>query len=270
MLVNLADINDNAPVFKNTSLTGSVDENGLAGKVVMKLTALDYDTVESAYGDLTYAILQNQVNEKGQLIFAINQATGVIVTDVCCLDRETERAYVIKVAATDGGGLKGTATVTVLINDLNDNAPYLTNNHQLLVMEQSAPHKIAQLSATDDDDRSKGNGPPFTFQLDLNASESIKASFEVQNNPNRTTGDGIGILSSKVSFNRQNQVEYLVPIVIADNGSPSLTGTSMLTVTIIDSSYIAPEEFSTYYGDSAIIALVAGILFISIIISKFA
>lgn len=47
-------------------------------------------------------------------------------------------------------------------------------------------------------------------------------------------GDGMAIVSSLLSFNREQQKEYLIPIVIKDTGTPSMSGTSTLTVIIGD------------------------------------
>lgn len=49
-------------------------------------------------------------------------------------------------------------------------------------------------------------------------------------------GDGMAVVSSLRSFDREQQKEYLVPIVIKDSGNPSMTGTSTLTVVIGDSN----------------------------------
>ena len=38
---------------------------------------------------------------------------------------------------------------------------------------------VTRVLATDDDDRSKGNGPSFTFRMDPNADDIIRASFKV-------------------------------------------------------------------------------------------
>lgn len=49
-------------------------------------------------------------------------------------------------------------------------------------------------------------------------------------------GDGMAIVSSLRSFDREQQKEYLIPIVIKDSGTPFMTGTSTLTVTIGDTN----------------------------------
>lgn len=79
---------------------------------VMTMTATDYDDPnEGTNARLKYSIEQNQVNENGELIFTIDEETGVISTAVCCLDRETNPEYTIKVVAMDGGGLKGNKNI---------------------------------------------------------------------------------------------------------------------------------------------------------------
>lgn len=49
-------------------------------------------------------------------------------------------------------------------------------------------------------------------------------------------GEGVAIVSSLSSFDREQQKEYLVPIVIKDSGTPSQTGTSTLTIVIGDTN----------------------------------
>ena len=46
----------------------------------------------------------------------------------------------------------------------------------------------------------------------------------------------MAVVSSLRSFDREQQKEYLVPIVIKDSGNPPMTGTSTLTVIIGDSN----------------------------------
>ena len=49
-------------------------------------------------------------------------------------------------------------------------------------------------------------------------------------------GDGMAVVSSLRSFDREQQKEYLVPIVIKDSGSPAMSGTSTLTIIIGDTN----------------------------------
>jgi hypothetical protein len=47
-------------------------------------------------------------------------------------------------------------------------------------------------------------------------------------------GDGMAVVSSLRSFDREQQKEYLIPIVIKDSGNPAMSATSTLTVIIGD------------------------------------
>lgn len=44
----------------------------------------------------------------------------------------------------------------------------------------------------------------------------------------------MAVVSSLRSFDREQQKEYLIPIVIKDSGNPAMSGTSTLTVVIGD------------------------------------
>ena len=172
-------------------------------------------------------------------------------------DNHCDFPHQIKILAIDDGDppKTATATLTVIVEDINDNAPRFLKNYRPVLPEHSPPRKVVEVLATDDDDRSKGNGPSFTFRMDPNAEDVIRASFKVEHDPSKyqitqniffhfltkkltegANGDGMAVVSSLRSFDREQQKEYLVPIVIKDSGNPSMTGTSTLTVIIGDSN----------------------------------
>ena len=45
--------------------------------------------------------------------------------------------------------------------------------------------QVVEVLATDDDDRSRGNGPSFVFRMDPNAADVIRASFKVEHDPSK-------------------------------------------------------------------------------------
>ncbi|CAA9998827.1 unnamed protein product [Nesidiocoris tenuis] len=100
--------------------------------------------------------------------------------------------------------------------------------------EHVPPRKVVEVLATDDDDRSKNNGPPFTFRMDPNADDIIRASFKVEHDQKGANGDGMAVVYSQRSFDREQQKEYAIPIVIKDSGNPAMSATSTLTVVIGD------------------------------------
>ena len=122
VVVNLKDINDNAPFFPQGFYYGIVTENGTAGMTVMKMKATDYDDPEEGTNaKLTYSIENNVVDENtGTPIFEIGEDTGVIKTAVCCLDRKRTPAYSFQVVAMDGGEMKATGTASICVKDINE------------------------------------------------------------------------------------------------------------------------------------------------------
>jgi len=91
-------------------------------------------------------------------------------------------AFQVKILAIDDGvpPKTATATLTVIVQDINDNAPKLLRDYRPVLPEHVPARKVVEVLATDDDDRSKSNGPPFTFRMDPNADDVIRASFKVE------------------------------------------------------------------------------------------
>lgn len=91
------------------------------------------------------------------------------------------------IIASDEGDPPRTATtsLTVTIIDVNDNAPELLKDYQTILRENSPPRVVLEVLATDADDPSKGNGPPFTFWLDPAVNETLGLLFSVVTEPSR-------------------------------------------------------------------------------------
>ncbi|XP_077285553.1 cadherin-N2 [Arctopsyche grandis] len=226
VVIKLKDINDNEPQFEKSHLSVAVDENAEVGKMLEKFKAVDAD--QGGKSKIFYSIDRSS-DRKRQ--FYISQEGVVSIQRP--LDREDIPKHELKVLAIDDGipPKTATATLTVSVLDINDNAPKFAKDYRPVILEHSIPQKVADIYAIDDDDRSKGNGPPFQFRLDPAADDIIRASFKVEQFQN---GDGMSIITSLRSFDREQQKEYLVPIIIKDSGNPAQTGTSTLTVIVGD------------------------------------
>ena len=55
--------------------------------------------------------------------FAINNVTGEVQVAKAELDYETRKQYKLTVEATDTGGLRDSAALTITLRDVNDNTP---------------------------------------------------------------------------------------------------------------------------------------------------
>lgn len=119
VLVEVEDENDNQPIFYPPVYESKIPENTEAGQLVVALTANDADSGD--YGKLSYTIIKG--NDKGH--FGIDAATGIITTTDRPLDFESQRMFRLLASVSDAGKQPKTnqATVTVYVQDENDNAP---------------------------------------------------------------------------------------------------------------------------------------------------
>lgn len=175
VVVKLKDINDNVPRFKKPNLETSVNEDAPIGKLLGTFKAFDID--KAGKGKITYSI--NRATDR-QRQFSISAEGSVSIQRK--LDRETMAKHFLEILATDDGVPPKTATasMTVVVKDVNDNAPRFANDYRPIVTENEPPRKIIEVFAVDDDDRLRGNGPPFQFRLDPTADDIIRSSFRVE------------------------------------------------------------------------------------------
>jgi len=116
--ITVNDVEDNEAAFEQDDFTGSVAENSAVGTAVATVHASNGDAT-APYNTNTYSIIAG--NEAG--LFAIDAATGAI-TVYGNIDRETAASFTLTVAVHDGGfasGNQDTATVTITVNDVEDN-----------------------------------------------------------------------------------------------------------------------------------------------------
>uniref|UniRef100_A0A3Q3XD46 Uncharacterized protein n=1 Tax=Mola mola TaxID=94237 RepID=A0A3Q3XD46_MOLML len=174
VIINVWDINDNAPVFTCApSCHGSVAENSVMGTFVMEMTATDLD--DSAVGQnavLSYRILGSldptNIGVGGfptfSEMFTINPTTGTISVAISDLDREHIESYLLVVEARDGGGMTGTGTATIQVKDVNDHAPRFIDHSCLARISENAESnaEVLQLAA---EDRDSGENAQLTFSV---------------------------------------------------------------------------------------------------------
>jgi len=175
VVVKLRDINDNKPHFDRANVEVSVFEDTKVGTELEKFKATDPD--QGGKSKVSYSIDRSSDRQRQ---FAINQNGSVTIQR--SLDREVVPRHQVKILAIDDGSppKTATATLTVIVQDINDNAPKFLKDYRPVLPEHVPPRKVVEILATDDDDRSKSNGPPFQFRLDPSADDIIRASFKVE------------------------------------------------------------------------------------------
>ena len=145
VIISILNVNDNPPVFTQPSYQASFPENSLFNITMANAVDADGDTI-------IYNIISSCNNG-----FEIDTNSGAIVSTQP-LDRETFKTCQIVVSAADQKFITE-VTVTVNVEDLNDNAPIFDQTeYQVTVPEGIAVGtKIASVSASDSDEGSNGD-----------------------------------------------------------------------------------------------------------------
>ncbi|KAK2169179.1 hypothetical protein LSH36_12g30009 [Paralvinella palmiformis] len=152
VIVEIQDVNDQAPIFPKDEYTFAVYENEPEGTPVGQVLADDADGL--LYNTVTYKFLPSHNTNA----FRIDEATGQIST-ASVLDREVQFVYYLEVLAQDKGSsrsLSSSTSVTVYVNDRNDNAPifdYPSESNNTIYLSNQVPkgYVITKITAHDVD-----------------------------------------------------------------------------------------------------------------------
>uniref|UniRef100_A0A803VQB2 Cadherin-23 n=1 Tax=Ficedula albicollis TaxID=59894 RepID=A0A803VQB2_FICAL len=264
LAVTILDDNDNRPVFQPASITARLLENSPPGFSVLQVTATDADSGLNQQ-------LDYRIEGGGQDRFLIDAATGVIRVANITIDREERDVYRLAVVAVDQGtpALSGTATVTILIDDVNDCRPEFINPIQTVSVPESAPPGtvVAEVAAVDRDLHPRLE----YYLLGIVARDDTDAlvpeqqgAFEVDF---RT-----GAVKIKTPLNRELVATYEVTISVHDNASEVIDRSvsvpnAKLTVNVLDVNDNTPRfrPFGvTYFTERILEGATQGTTLISI------
>ncbi|XP_053423491.1 LOW QUALITY PROTEIN: protocadherin alpha-13-like [Nycticebus coucang] len=148
LLVEVLDINDNAPEVTITSLSLPIREDTQPSTVVALISVSDRDS--GANGQVTCTLTPHV---PFKLVSTFKNYYSLVLDSV--LDRESKSNYQLIVTARDGGSpsLWATASVSVEVADVNDNAPtFAQPEYTVFVRENNSPGcHIFTVSAQDAD-----------------------------------------------------------------------------------------------------------------------
>lgn len=144
------DVNDNPPVFQKLSYRIVLSETAMIGTPALQVIAADKDSEKNNV--VRYQIFPDAHNSTDY--FHIDSSSGLILT-ARMLDHELTQKYDFIVKATDNGfpTLSSEITVTVVVNDINDNAPVFNQLLYEAYVNELAPrgHFVTCVQGSDAD-----------------------------------------------------------------------------------------------------------------------
>lgn len=214
IFVRVLDTNDNVPVFTQRVYKASVSENSPIGTSITRLNATDADG--GLYGTITYSF-RNTMSD----LFEIDHANGE-VTVAGVIDYEELNAYELDVQAKDGGGQTSHCKLIIDVIDTNDNKPVVEiKSASANVLEDSKSGTMVALINVYDLDMGSSGHVTCVISEDV----PFKLVSDVKNYYMLVT-DGV--------LDREIQDEYNLTIVASDGGSPALSSSQILTITVSD------------------------------------
>uniref|UniRef100_A0A3B3IAL9 Cadherin domain-containing protein n=1 Tax=Oryzias latipes TaxID=8090 RepID=A0A3B3IAL9_ORYLA len=155
IIINVIDMNDNKPIFEQTSYVAEVAESSPKGTTVIQVKATDADEPGNDNSIIKYTILSQEPNLPSDSMFAINSFNGAIMVEGVGLDREKYPEYTLEIQAADtkGEGLTGRTAVVLKVTDSNDNLSVFTaSTYQGSVDENAVGVQVVKMSVTDEDE----------------------------------------------------------------------------------------------------------------------
>ncbi|XP_042119991.2 desmocollin-1 isoform X2 [Peromyscus maniculatus bairdii] len=238
LLFKVEDDNDNAPYFETKLTVFSVPENCRSGTSVGQVTAIDNDEPGTLHTRLKYKILQQIPDHPKH--FAIHPDTGVITTTSPLLDREKCDTYKLVMEVRDMGGqpfgLFTTGTITISLEDENDNSPYFTQtSYTTEVEENRIDVEILRMMVQDQDLPNTPHSKAVYTILQGNEN----GNFKITTDPN--TNEGVLCVVKPLNYEVNRQVILQIGVLNeaqftkAVNGQTPTMCTTTVTVKIKDS-----------------------------------
>ncbi|XP_037531489.1 protocadherin beta-15-like [Nematolebias whitei] len=234
IIINVLDINDNAPIFSQDEYSVMIDENAPIGTLVLQLNATDLD--EGPNGEVVYSF-SSMVNEKILKLFDINPTTGEI-TVKGNIDFEGRDRYEIEIQASDRGlsPLSTQKSVVIKIVDVNDNAPEIeVTSFSSSIPEDSRPGTTVALISVNDLD--SGLNGKVICSISDDVTFSLAPSLQ----------DKMFSLVIKSLLDREKQSNYVITVVAKDAGQPSLLSEKTINMVVSDVNDNRPEFLMSPY-----------------------
>ncbi|KAG9346569.1 hypothetical protein JZ751_006880 [Albula glossodonta] len=229
LTVQLSDVNDNAPIFEKKSYETYINENNSPGMSVFSVKARDADWGQNSR--VSYLLEEGTVNGMPLTSYISVDSESGVIHALRSFDYEQIKEFQFRLKAQDGGSppLSSNVTVTVIIQDQNDNAP------QIIYPVQTGVSLVAEIVP-----RSAEIGYLVTkvVAVDVDSGQNAWLSYKLLKATDRALFE-LGLQNGEIRTLRQvtdkDVVKQRLTVVVEDNGQPSRSATVIVNVVVADS-----------------------------------
>ncbi|OCT88452.1 hypothetical protein XELAEV_18017083mg [Xenopus laevis] len=229
LLIQVSDVNDNAPDILITSFSNTIPEDSPIGTVIALVNLDDLDSGENGevVGHISESLPFHLISSSGNYYKIVTSKD---------LDREKISEYIITIKAEDKGSprLTNSKTIQLIVTDVNDNAPVFDNINYIAYSQENNPsaNSFYRVHATDLDINENGK---VVYMILTDNIEDIPISSYVSINT------GTGVLYAQRSFDYEKLREFNIQVMATDSGSPSQSSKATVRVCINDQNDNAPK-----------------------------
>ncbi|MEE6524090.1 hypothetical protein FKM82_023318, partial [Ascaphus truei] len=255
--VEISDINDNPPLFKESSYSVYVMENNAPGVSLCSVKAMDPDSNENSF--ISYLLLKRDIEGLPVTYYVSIKSDNGTIYAVQSFDYEKLREFQIVVQAQDAGNppLSSSATVNIFVVDQNDHAPTIlypstangSASVEMIPRTANVGYLVTKVIAIDADSGQNA----WLFYYLSKASDPKLFNVELHTGEIRTT--------RKVGDDSISN--YNLTILVTDNGQPPLSSSTSISVAVVDRvSKIIPDtrrhvKNTTNYSEITIYLIIA-------------
>ncbi|KAG7262007.1 hypothetical protein CRUP_009004 [Coryphaenoides rupestris] len=234
LVIDVTDVNDNAPEIYLKSLTNPIPEDIVPGTEVGIINVHDEDSDSNRQ---VRCSIEQSVPLK--LVPSIKNYYSLVTTDK--LDRELVTNYTITILATDEGSppLTSTKTFQLSVADVNDNPPAFAEQAYSAYVSENNQRGSAVCSVTARDPDWRQNGTVYYSLLPGAINGAPVSSFVSIN------GD-TGVIQVVKSFDYEQFRSFKFGVNARDSGSPPLSSNVTLTFYLIIALVLVSMLFLTF------------------------
>lgn len=243
VVVRVLDENDNAPTFPSPVMDIEFPENTPRDVKRTLNPARDQDL--DLFNTQRYNIVSGNLNNAFRLS-SHRERDGVLYLDLQIngfLDRETTSEYSLVIEALDGGNppLRGSMTVNISIQDVNDNQPIFNQSRYFAAVPENATvgTSVLQVFATDTDFDENGH-----VEYSINRRQSDRdGMFRID------PASGLIAVNRPLDFETKEVHELVV--VAKDRGVQPLETTAFVSIRVTDVNDNLPTINVIFLSDDA-------------------
>uniref|UniRef100_A0A667X8X0 Cadherin domain-containing protein n=1 Tax=Myripristis murdjan TaxID=586833 RepID=A0A667X8X0_9TELE len=240
LLIEVLDVNDNAPEISVTSLLKTVKEDASVGTAIALVSVFDKDG-----GKNGMVHCKTEDNIPFKLESNYKNYYSLVVDGP--LDRESASKYNVTITATDEGSppLSSINVISVHVSDVNDNKPQFTEPIiNVYVQENNIIGGVITTVTAFDADVAQNGKVMYSF---LNGNDNtLPLSATV--NINSETGEIVSLQSFnfeelKTRMSDNDLKTHPLVVLVCDNGKPSLSATVSIDVVVVESTADIQTQF---------------------------